>query len=581
VYQNIFHSRKDDTIIIWDDKVGKIVIPAGQARYAYRKKDGGIYKSLYGDELEKVTHFSPNDPSLFESDVPLTTRVLIDAYEGDDEPSTGHRVVCLDIETDVEDGFPNIQEGDKEITAIAIYDDVSKHETAMILDKDRLLQDSETAGTSILSFDNEESLISHFITKMEEIQPTIITGWNIGSFDMPYLYNRICRVMDKRVIQRLSPIGTVYINKFSKELNIAGVSILDYIVLYKKFIGRNESSYALGVIGKKVVNMDKITYKGSLNDLYRSDIKKYIEYNLNDVRIVVALDEKLKFIDLARNICHTGHVPYEFFGMSSRYIEGAMLLYLRRQKLVSSNKPVNIEEEEGSNPSDEEDEEGFEGAYVKEPIPGRYDWVFDLDLTSMYPNIMISLNISPETVVSKVENWNIEKYLKNEILEIKVAGENYTLEEFKSMMLEKKFSIASNGVIYSRDKVGLIPSILIKWFDERKEMRKKAKKFADEKNWEKYEFYDQRQKVQKILLNSAYGVLGLPVFRFYNKDNASAVTLCGQDIIKTTDKVINQFYKNILGRRYKVTYDDGSSELFYEHELDKNVIDNYEKYCKN
>lgn len=123
---------------------------------------------------------------------------------------------------------------------------------------------------------------------------------------------------------------------------------------------------------------------------------------------------------MARNICHTGHVPYDCFGKSSRYIEGAMLIYLRRNGLIAPNKPL-IENDEFSEEM-EQDEDGFEGAYVKDPIPGRYDWVFDLDLTSMYPNIMISLNISPETVISKVENWNIEKYLKGELKEINIAG---------------------------------------------------------------------------------------------------------------------------------------------------------------
>lgn len=544
MYQNIFHSKKEGLIYIWDDQKGKIVIPESQATYAYRRKAGGRYKSLYGDELEKITKFSPRDPSLFESDVPITTKVLIDAYEDSDESSIGHRIVFLDIEVDTEDGFPNISEGDKEITAIALYDDVTNKYLALILDKDREIVDSTNDNVDIRSFDNEESLISAFITKMEEIQPTIITGWNVAQFDMPYLHNRIVKVKGKNEIQRLSPINCVYINKFYDELVIAGVSILDYMELYKKFIQRNEPSYALAAVGKRVVGMDKITYTGSLHDLYKNDINKYIEYNLNDVKIVVAIDKKLKFIDLARNICHTGHVPYDCFGKSSRYIEGAMLIYLRRNGLIAPNKPL-IENDEFSEGM-EQDEDGFEGAYVKDPIPGRYDWVFDLDLTSMYPNIMISLNISPETVISKVENWNIEKYLKGELKEINIAGTKYELEEFKEFLTKNKLSIASNGVMYNTEKVGLIPSILIKWFDERKNLRKLAKNHADKGEWDKYEFFDGRQKVQKILLNSAYGAMGLRVFRFYNKANAEAVTLTGQDIIKTTNKAINMFYKNIL-----------------------------------
>jgi len=544
MYQNIFHSKKEGIIYVWDDQRGKMTIPESDVTYAYRRKSGGRYKSLYGDELEKITKFSPRDPSLFESDVPITTKVLIDAYENSDEPSTGHRIVFLDIEVDTEDGFPNIDEGDKKITAIALYDDITNKYLALILDKDAQIKDSTNDSVEIRSFNNEESLISAFLTKIEEIQPTILTGWNVAQFDMPYLYNRIVRVMGKTEIQRLSTIKCVYINKFSRELVIAGVSVLDYMELYKKFIQRNEPSYALSAVGKRVVGMDKITYTGSLNDLYKNDINKYIEYNLNDVKIVVAIDKKLKFIDLARNICHTGHVPYECFGRSSRYIEGAMLIYLRRNGLVAPNKPL-IETDELTDVENGE-QEGFEGAYVKDPIPGRYDWVFDLDLTSMYPNIMISLNISPETVISKVDNWDIEKYLKGELKDISISGTKYESEEFKEFLSKNKLSIASNGVMYNTEKVGLIPSILIKWFDERKNLRKLAKNHADKKEWDKYEFFDGRQRVQKILLNSAYGVLGLPVFRFYNRNNAEAVTLTGQDIIKTTNKAINLYYKKVL-----------------------------------
>jgi len=547
MYQNIYIDKKNDDVHLWDDDKGyiKFKLP----KYAYRKKSGGRYRSVYGDELEKVTNFSRNDPSIFEGDVSPETRVLIDAYEGSDEPSKGHRTIFFDIEVSTEGGFPVIEEGDKEITAIALYDNITKIYTAFILDTEGKLQDSETDTTIIRSYSNEESLISHFMNKWEEIQPTIITGWNIDGFDVPYLYNRIKRVMGASFAKRLSPIKECFYNTYSKRMVVAGISCMDYMTLYQKFSGKNEPSYALGAIGKKVVNIEKISYTGSLNDLYKADINKYIEYNLNDVKIVVALDTKLQFIDLARRICHTGHVGYEQFGTSSRYLEGAILMYLRRHGRVAPNKPLEGREEYEQRLED--GEEGFEGAYVKDPIPGRYDWVFDLDLTSMYPNIIISLNISPETKIAKVENWNAEDFVRGKLTEVILSGQKYSSQEFNEMLIKNNFSVASNGAVYrlatEDGQEGTIPSILIKWFNERKEMRKSAKKYADEKNWEMYEFYDQRQKVQKILLNSIYGCLGLPVFRFYDKDNAEAVTLSGVSIIKTANMAINQHYKNVIG----------------------------------
>ncbi len=551
MYMNIYIDKKTEEVHLWDDTKGYVKFPL--PKYAYRKKPGGRYRSVYGDELEKVTMFNRNDPSVFEGDVSPETRVLIDAYEDSDEPSKEHRVIFFDIEVSSEGGFPVIEEGDKELTAIALYDSVTKKYTAFILDKEGKLQDSETEETTILSYDNEESLISHFMNKWEEIQPTIITGWNIDGFDVPYLYNRIKRVMGASFAKRLSPIQECYYNTYSKRMVVAGISCMDYLTLYQKFSGKNEPSYTLGAIGKKVVNIEKISYTGSLNDLYKEDIKKYIDYNLNDVKIVVALDKKLQFIDLARRICHTGHVGYEQFGTSSRYLEGAILMYLRRQGRVAPNKPVEGREEYEQRMED--GEEGFEGAFVKDPVPGRYNWVFDLDLTSMYPNIIISLNISPETKIAKVENWNAEDFVRGKLSEVILSGQKYSAKEFSDMLIQNNLSVASNGAVYRLPKEtgqeGTIPSILIKWFNQRKEMRKMASKYAEEKNWEMYEFYDQRQKVQKILLNSIYGCLGLPVFRFYDKDNAEAVTLSGVSIIKTANMAINQYYRNVLGEDAK------------------------------
>jgi DNA polymerase elongation subunit (family B) len=542
MYQNIFISKKDNTVHLWDDERGYVKFP--YQPYAYRKRKGGMYKSIYGDELEKVYKFSPKDPSLFESDVPAETRVLIDAYEDSDDSSTGHRVVYYDIEVSTEGGFPTVDEADKEITAIALYDAATEQYTAFILDKEHRLQDYKKDNVEVRGFQDESSLLMHFLTKWEEIQPTIATGWNIDEFDTPYLYGRIKRVLSDREVKRLSPIQVCYKNDWSGKIVVAGVSFIDYMVLYKKWNIKQEPSYALGAIGKKVVGMEKITYHGSLDDLYKSDLNKYIEYNLNDVKIIVALEKKLQFIEQARAICHKGHVPYDCFTMSSRFIEGAILMYLRRKGQVAKNKPIDGREEYENQM--EQGEEGFEGAYVKDPVPGRYDWVFDLDLTSMYPNIIISLNISPETKIAKVENWDIEKYVRGDMNTVQVGSASYTKEQFTELLKTAKYSIASNGVMYNQSYQGVIPEILVKWFDERKDLRKLAKKHADLKEWEKYEFYDQRQKVQKVLLNSIYGVLGLPIFRFYDKDNASAVTLTGQDIIKTANKAINQYYKKTL-----------------------------------
>lgn len=572
MYQNIFVDRKNGLIHIWDDTNGYEKFDINLVKYAYRKSESGTYRSMFGDKLEKIKRFNPKDPSLFESDVPIETRCLIDLYENDDEPSVGHRIMYYDIETDSEGGFPNVETADKEITAIALYDDSTSKYTVFILDKENLITGKIESETEIVRCDNEKNLLLSFLDKLEQINPTIWTGWNTHNFDDVYIYRRIKRVLGEEHSKRLSPIKICYENKFTGALVIAGVSSIDYMSLYKKWNIKQEASYALGAIGKKVVGIDKVHFKGSLNELFKRDIKKYIEYNLNDVLIVVELEKKLQFIEQARQICHKGHVPYDCYNKSSRFLEGAILMYLRRKGQVAKNRPLRETNDDFVDP-DDSNNDSFEGAYVKSPVPGRYEWVFDLDLTSMYPNIIISLNISPETKVGVVGNWDLDLYLKNKLKHVIIGNEKIPIEKFTKVLNDKKYSIASNGVMYRTDFVGVLPEILIKWFNERKELRKIAKEYGENKEWDKYREFDKKQKIVKVQLNSIYGVLGLNGWRFYDKDNASAVTLTGQTIIKTTDMVANRFFEHNLGQQYEVEYEDGTTELMYEYQLKQNNVD--------
>lgn len=539
MYQNIFVDKKEWKVHLWDDTKGYATFP--YPRYAYKRKIGGKYKSLYGDELEKVTSFDDRDPDLFESDVQPELRVLIDAYETSDDPSKGHRVLILDIETSTEGGFPDISQGDKAITAIAMYDKLGDTYYSYILDPDGKIPHSNKGNVITESFRAEENLLNSFLNKWEEIRPTIVSGWNTNYFDLPYIFNRLRVVLGKAAGYRLSPIGTAYQNKFNKKMIIAGVSSLDYLELYKKFLGVMKPSYALANVAKdEELKQQKITYKGNLMELYKNDIHRFVEYNLADVRVVVELDKKYDFIHLAQAVCHKGHVPYEWFQMSSRWIDGAILMYLRRNNKVAPNKPIGGREEYEEMEKDGED--GFVGAFVKEPIPGLYDWIYSADITSLYPSTIMTLNVSPETKIGKIDGWDRAEYDAGNMQIIKINEQSYSLDDFKKMIDKNAFSISSNGVMYRQDVFGVVPTILDTWFDERVEYRNLAKKFSDEGDKEQSEFYNRRQLRQKIFLNSVYGVLGLPIFRFYDRDNAEATTISGQTIIRAAERLVNDMY---------------------------------------
>jgi DNA polymerase elongation subunit (family B) len=320
---------------------------------------------------------------------------------------------------------------------------------------------------------------------------------------------------------------------------------LDYLGLYKNFTYTELDNYRLDSIAMRELGRGKIEYKGNLDILFRDDIEKFIEYNLVDVQLVVDMDSKLQFIDTARGICHAGHVPYEDFVYSSKYLEGALLTYLKRKNIVAPNKPA--DRQERMQALRDNDQEKFIGAYVKAPIVGKYDWIYDLDLTSLYPSIIMTLNISPETKVAKIDNWDAQKYMKGEIDEFFIGNRTISKENLKKLLEESKYSVSSNGVMYRTDKAGCIPDILDLWFSQRVEFRKLEKQFGESGDKEKYAFYKKRQLVQKILLNSLYGVLGLPAFRFYDVDNAEAVTTTGQTVIKSTADMANIKYNKELG----------------------------------
>ena len=569
MYQNIWCEKRGGNQVevhLWDDIAGyqNFIFK----NYAYVRDGSGQYRSIYGDKLKKVTYWTEEDfktGRVFESDVPLETRILLDRYSDSDEPSKDHRELFFDIEVEVTDGFPEPAKANNKVTSVAFY---SKHDDKYVVYVLGDGKNNKKDSIDIQFFKSEPELLRAILKYWLEVKPTIITGWNINGFDIPYLYNRITKVLGEDFANALSPIQRVKYNPNKKVYRIAGVSSLDYLDLYKKFTYIQQSSYRLDHIGTIEVGLGKVEYEGTLDDLYKNDINKFIEYNLNDVKIVKALDDKLKLIDLVKGVSHLGRIPYEEVYFSSRYIEGAMLVYLKSLNLVAPNKGYGVTYD-GS-------EGRFSGAYVKMPIPGRYDWVFDLDLTSMYPSIIMSLNISPETKIGKINGWDAEEFIKGVDKHHSVEKGGKVIQTFSSGQLKDFFnknnvSISSNGVLYDLKQKGVIPAILEKWFNERVEYKGLAKKYGEEGNDELHGYFNRRQHVQKILLNSLYGVLGLTVFRFYDIDNAEATTLTGQELIKFTEKVTNNYYnKQLNDEKDYCIYTDTDSVFYSALPLVKN-----------
>ena len=368
MYQNIFVKTTTNEAWVWDDKKG--LMHFNFQPYAYKKDPHGKFQSIYGDKLSRVTSFVKNDPNLFESDIPETTRVLVDMYGDSDMPSEGIVTMGFDIEVEMITGLPDPQLGNNEITSIAYHDSATNEYTMLILDKRKRVVSRTIDNRHIISCPDEKTLLLKFIDALEEIKPHIMTGWNVDKFDIPYLYNRIKRVLGKKTAHRLSPIGEMFYSPYRERWTIGGISTLDYMVVYKKFSYKELPSYALNAVSTLELGRGKVEYEGKLDDLMENDIETFIEYNITDVELILELDKKLQYIDLVRGICHVGHVPYEDFVYSSKYLEGALLTYLKRAgDIVAPNKPADRREKMDALKDSGED--GFIGAFVKDPIPSN------------------------------------------------------------------------------------------------------------------------------------------------------------------------------------------------------------------
>ena len=569
MYQNIAYQKHKNIVHVWDDKNGHLQFP--YKKYAYKKNAHGRHVALDGSKLDKVHDWDDADiqrSQIYESDINPETRTLIDLYFETDEPSVGHRELFIDIEVSTEGGFSTAEDAWQPMTSIAFHDRIGKKSVAIIVDPLNNLKPYTDAEMTLEVVQTEYELISRFLTHWIEIRPTIVTGWNIDFFDIPYLYNRITKIAGKQYADSLSPINEVIYLQHRNRYRIMGVSCLDYMALYKLFTYSEESSYSLDNICKKELGKGKIEYEGTLDHLYRTDPEKFIEYNVNDVTLVLELDEKLKFLSLARGICHKGHVPYEDVYFTTRYLDGACVTYMKRLGIVAPNRKLRDHsadngEEPGSN--------DFAGAYVKDPIPGLYEWVFDEDMASLYPSIIRTLNISPETKVGRVENWD---EVKNDFwtdgyssVNAKIkAGSKHVLipiMEFRDWLIQNKFTVSSIGVVYDYSKGGLIPSILETWMNERDEYRGLAKKYGKEGNADMSKFFDSRQHTMKIVNNSLYGALGAPGFRFHDLDNAESITLTGQQVIRHAMMKGNEWFTKQTGvdKEY-VIYVDTDSNYF-------------------
>jgi len=569
MYQAIHYDFKEHTYYLRDDKTGW-----NQFQYQptfWKRVDEWQENAkpvLTGGWAVPTKKFDKDNPNILEKDINKELMVLRELYyKFDDVVPEWHNIVYLDIEIEMGGALTPeyIKVAPMPITSVALIDVTTKQKICLILDKSKEIKEYNQDGKHIIPCGSEKELIKRFLDKLEELDPTIICGYNSEYFDIPYLYFRIKQQVGEDEVSRLSPIKKVNYQEFAGEnqITIGGVNHLDYMLLHKKYIMKEEPSYKLGDIGEKYVSLGKIEYEGNLNTLFKNDVNKFIDYNLRDVEIIEALEGKLKFIDLTIMISHICNIPYESIYFNTVMNEGAILKYLRREGIISPNKPTT------HNPSLKNANVSYAGGYLLEPIPGLYFDVIDLDFTSLYPSIIKSLNLGIETLVGRIkvdhnatyeQNHSLEKLKErdpNEVVTIeKLNKENYTLKSAKIKLgdlinyIEKnEHTISASGAIFRTDEQSVVAKILEGWFEKREHYRGLKKKAGKEEDWANYKLYDLFQHAFKILQNAMYGTFAKNGWRYTDGHLicSAAITNSGQRLTQESIIYVNDTINKELG----------------------------------
>ena len=447
----------------------------------------------------------------------------------------------IDIETATENGWPNTETALEEITAITIRDGKNIWSYGC--------GDFTPTNSKYFKSASEREMLELFLNHWAIRTPDVVTGWNIKYFDIPYLYQRIMNLLGEAAVKKLSPWGIVrpdkdeFMGKSHAVVQILGVSVLDYIELYRRYApGEIPDNYQLNTIAARDLGEEKLDYSeyNSLQDLYKNDFQKFMEYNIQDTGLVERLDEKHKLLYLAMTLAYSSHVNYEDVYMQVRMWDVIVFNALRE-----SNQVVPARKEQ-------EKFEKYDGAYVKDPQIGRFEWVVSFDATSLYPSLIRTFNISPDMLVKDVR-W-LSPHLKDVGIDKLLNNVPETLTDALKVC---KATVTPNGQFFHVDRgPGVITRLMDKMFAKRKEY-KDAKLVADNKaesaTTDKaiYEAesakFDALQNACKLQLNSCYGALGSQYFRFYDVRLATAITSAGQLYIKYIEKKVNEYLTKIVG----------------------------------
>jgi len=486
---------------------------------------------VYGNENFKAQYISDN---YFEDEIKFDIKKI--------------RVFTIDIEVSAESGFPNVFDCAEEMLTITLQN----YATKKIVCFGRYDYENSRDDVTYIKCDDEVTLINKFLNFWEQQAPDVITGWNCELYDIPYIAGRIERILGEKEARRLSPWKNLYrkeiviAGRTQISYDIAGVSVIDYLDLYKKFTYKAQESYRLDHIAFVELGQKKLDHSefDTFREFYTKDWQKFVDYNIKDVELVDQLEDKMKLLELCFTMAYDAKVNFNDVFYQVRTWDAIIYNYLKKKNIVIPPKDRS------------EKNEKYAGAYVKEPKPGVYDWVVSFDLNSLYPHLIMQFNVSPETLLDeKHPSVTVDKILNRSL----------TFEMYRD------YAVCANGAMFRKDVRGFLPELMEKIYKDRTIYKKKM--LAAKQEYEKTPTKELEKEIarcnniqmaRKIQLNSAYGAIGNNYFRYYKLENAEAITLSGQVAIRWIENKMNSHLNKILkteGVDYVIASDTDSIYL--------------------
>jgi len=608
-YVDAMFDRDQDIIRVVERRDGKRSYTEYPAKYTFYYKDPrGKYKSVYGDPLTRIVCKNTKDfrkevainksKELFESDVNPIFQCLSEHYLNQDAPKLN--IAFFDIETDFdpERGFADPADPFMPITSISVYLQWLETMVCLAVPPKTLTMEQakkELEGIeNVMLFEREGDMIDTFLTLIEDAD--ILSGWNSEGYDIPYTVNRTSRVLSKDDTRRFCLWGQLpkkrEYEKYGKQavtFDLVGRVHLDSLELYRKYTYEERHSYRLDAIGEIEVGENKVPYEGTLDQLYNNDFRKFIEYNIQDTALLDKLDKKLRFIDLSNSIAHENTVLLQTTMGAVAVTEQGIINEAHNRDLRVPNRRQR----------DDSESTQAAGAYVAFPKKGLHKYIGSMDLNSLYPSVIRALNMAPETIVGQIrpEITDARVHEDTTLKKKSFAGSwegRFATEEYEAVMDKRKdialtidwedgrsdvlsgaeiyqlifdsqmpWMLSANGTIFTTEFEGVIPGILKRWYAERKELQKKLKKAKDAGLDAEIEYWDKRQLVKKINLNSLYGAILNPGCRFFDKRIGQSTTLTGRQIVKHMSAEVNNCITGTYDHVGKaVIYGDTDSVYF-------------------